>query len=198
MTGFFELIEQAKSGDMEKQYELGNAYFFEYLGMKRDVNLAEYWYNKAAEQGHSGALCQLGYMNDGGGLGYKYEEAANLYTRSAKKGEVTAMWNLGKLFGEGHGVPRMPDIAEQWFIEAATKGDAHDKYTMGFKYQYAMFGLPKDPTKMLYWYNEAAKLDDVDALRTLAQMNATGKFVEENLAMAAELSERADVIEGII
>lgn len=193
------ILQQAVSGDAEAQFSLGNIYFFEYMARSYHLvvnrKIAARWYEKAASRGHPGAQCQLGYMYSGNGLGYDYDKATDLFAKAALQGDVTSMWNLGKHFGNGHGVPKRPDLAEAWFLEAATRGYSEDKYSMGFKYQYGMFGLPKDVERMLYWYVEAARLKNANALRALATLYANGKILEEDLEMAVDLTDLADYLD---
>ena len=61
----FELYQSylkfAKDGDMEAQFNLGNAYLFG-KGVDKNFVEAAKWYTKAAEQGHVKAQYNLGWM----------------------------------------------------------------------------------------------------------------------------------------
>ena len=54
-----ELEEQAKGGDADAQYQIGDCYFFG-LGVKRDTVEGVSWYRKAAEAGQMKAQFNLG------------------------------------------------------------------------------------------------------------------------------------------
>ena len=54
-----ELKERAKAGDAQAQCALGSFY---YKGGGNPSSKAVKWFRKAAEQGHSGAINQLNYL----------------------------------------------------------------------------------------------------------------------------------------
>lgn len=53
-----ELLEPASAGDAQAQYELGNTHCC--MGAGFDTQTATHWYCRAARQGHSGAMFELG------------------------------------------------------------------------------------------------------------------------------------------
>lgn len=60
---FEQMEEQATKGDAENQYQLGSTYF---LGNPtQDLKQAEYWWKKAADQGHSTAAVGLAFLYSG-------------------------------------------------------------------------------------------------------------------------------------
>ena len=90
------------------------------------------WYRKAADQGHAGAQCGLGYMCEKGQeVPQSHKEAAVWYRKAAGQGEPTAQYNLGLMYSEGRGVPKNIAKALSRFRKAAAQGlsDAAERLT---------------------------------------------------------------------
>jgi len=75
---------------------------------------------KAAGQGHVYAMFALGDIHDGR---KEYEQAVAWYTKGAEAGLPQAMFDLGTLLDQGHGVA-VPDYpaAAGWYRRAADAG----------------------------------------------------------------------------
>lgn len=195
-----ELIEKAESGDAEAQYELGNAFTFDYLaksyGVELDHRIAAEWYKRAADQGHNGAQCQLACLYLETIDEDKWREASDLLAKAANKGCVAAMANLGRLFGSGKGVPYSPALAEEWLTRAARKGDGEEKFFLGFLYYYGGLGLQQDYVKAAFWFEKAAKYDHGNALRALVGMYDRGIGVPRNIVKADQFRDRLEQLEA--
>lgn len=62
------IIEKAKTGNANAQKTLGSYYYLGSNGVEQSYSKAAYWYERAAEQGHSNAQYNIGvcyYNGDG-------------------------------------------------------------------------------------------------------------------------------------
>src|SRR5258708_32003376 len=70
------LLESARKGDAEAQFELAKNYETGRIGLPKDLSEAEHWYRAAAVQGDPYAQASLGIMyNFGKGVGKDYVQA---------------------------------------------------------------------------------------------------------------------------
>jgi TPR repeat protein len=92
-------------------------------GVKQDFVEAARWYRKAADQGHAGAQCNLGFaFYQGQGVKQDFVEAARLYRKAADQGFANAQNNLGVAYGNGQGAKLDFGEALRWFRKAAAQG----------------------------------------------------------------------------
>ncbi len=78
------LLDRARNGDAEAQFELGKDYETGRIGLPKDFSQAQFWYHKAADQGDPYAEASLGILfNFGKGVQRDYTEAYMWYERAA-------------------------------------------------------------------------------------------------------------------
>ncbi len=78
------LLERARNGDADAQFELGKNYETGRIGLPKDFSQAQYWYRKAADQGDPYAEASLGILfNFGKGVQRDYVQAYMWYDRAA-------------------------------------------------------------------------------------------------------------------
>ena len=85
------------------------------------------------------------------------------------KGSADAMYNLGNLYDDGHGVPQDSAKAREWYEKAADKGSAEAMFTLGLHYDYGQ-GVAQDSGKAREWYEKAAEKGDASAKARLQQL----------------------------
>lgn len=110
---FLHLYEQAKRGDPESLFLMGEIYRCK--NTREDRFIAEDFYRKAARRGHAGAYAAVGDIlyAQGGKI-----PAADLWFTAAAKGCPEAMLSLGRLLAsEGE-----TDAAERYISKAAAAG----------------------------------------------------------------------------
>ena len=135
-------------GDLESAYELGVIYD----RYEKKSEEAEKWWEIASENGHAGAMFNLGVIYDETN---KKGKAIEWYKKSGELGNVKAQYNLGNLFininkyGE----------AEEWLKKAANQNDKNAQYNLGILYEEKL----KDIKKARFWYSEAVKSGDNEA-----------------------------------
>jgi TPR repeat protein len=118
------LQQAAAAGNAYDQLNLGAAYD-NGIGVKRDIDKALQWYQKAAEQGVAEAQFNLAHL-------LVTEEisavaAAEWMEKAAQQGLTDAEYLLGVIYVEGIGVEMDPARARQWLKKAAAKGHAEAK-----------------------------------------------------------------------
>ena len=83
--------------DVVAQYKLGVKH--RRKGTTSDDKLAVEYFRRAAEQGHSNALLDLGWMySQGKGVEQDYVEAYKWYRKAADQGNVVAQTNIGNMY----------------------------------------------------------------------------------------------------
>ncbi len=99
-------------------------------GVPQDYARAVEWYRKAAEQGHTIAQSNLGFMYAIGlGVLQDYAEAVKWFRKAAEQGHAKAQYNLGWMYDKGKGVLQDYVQAHRWYNLAASKappGELHD------------------------------------------------------------------------
>ena len=89
LTLLFPLIVMAQGAEHspgDDEFEKGEKYFHGYYGTKVDYPKALKWYRKAAEKGHTVALCQLGVMyENGNGVAKDLNEAEKWYMKALEQ-----------------------------------------------------------------------------------------------------------------
>lgn len=108
----------AEQGDSDAQSNLGWCYL-NGVGVSKDHDQAVFWFEKSAEQDNPLGQYNLAVMEE---IRSNYENAANLYFKSATQGFVDAQYNLGLLFREGRGVEANDEQAVFWLKKAAAQG----------------------------------------------------------------------------
>jgi TPR repeat protein len=82
------------------------------------------WYEKAANQGHSGSQHNLGLCySQGTGVAQDYGKAVHWYQKAAKGGLSASQYNLALCYKNGRGTKVDRSEAHAWFRMAADQGD---------------------------------------------------------------------------
>jgi TPR repeat protein len=120
-----DALKAAEAGDAEAQYALG-ARHESGDGVARDPVQAFAWYEKAAAQGHAGAMFAIAEMFIGGAGGTESDPsmASFWYMKAAEKGHRSAQARLGLMYGLGLAVAADAARAFYWLTLAARQGDA--------------------------------------------------------------------------
>jgi TPR repeat protein len=132
----FQLLTPlANQSNSQAQFRIGMMHYLG-QGVPEDEKLAMFWLKKAAAQGHTGAMFELGnaYL-----LGREApllvpdpdREAAVWYFQAASGGNADAQYHLGLLFLAGKGVVESRKEAANWFRKAALQGHAEAKRALG-------------------------------------------------------------------
>ena len=111
-------LEAAKNGDVQTQYELGQAYW-----KRGEYRQALPLIELAAGAGHPDAEFLLGtaYLSGRGTL-QNYRAALEHFKIAAQLGHLEAQYQLGLLYREGLAAPRDKESAYLWLNIAAARG----------------------------------------------------------------------------
>ena len=134
------LKKGAEGGEMFGQYWLANAYIMN-GETDRDISNAMLWFEKAAQQGCSKSMRELGRIYEAGGsdLDHNYvQKATTWYEKSANAGDYDAQYKIGEFYYNGNGVVKNHKEARKWF-EKASQGNMNPIHFKG----YAEFWLGK-------------------------------------------------------
>ena len=151
-----QLRHQAKFGDAESQFILGN-YYEHGTGVKQDYIEAEKLYRKAAKQGHAGAMRALGVMYE---FGYGVERATAYaviwYQQAANLGDAYAQIKLGVMLWDGIGINKDEAAAVSWFLKAANQGSISAMDWLVTAYNMGI-GVKKDDKVAAYWFLKSSQ-----------------------------------------
>jgi len=127
-TGVEDLRKSANLGYAPAQFYLAKLYENGDAGLKKDLDQARRWTERAAEGGDRKAMHNLAlYYFEGTGGGKNTTIAAQWFHRAADLGLVDSQYNLGRLYEEGFGVSQNPAEAYKWYLIAAKGGDAESR-----------------------------------------------------------------------
>lgn len=208
-----QLTAKANAGDAAAQYQLGTMYNIG-KGVDRNPDQAFAWFQKAARQGHMGAMYELAvaYYNGetlGGttrqdvGLAWAWFTLASEHGELAAEREATrvkselgaalavnAQYKLGLLLVRGEDIPRDVSRGVRVLEEAAMGGSADAMVELGAIYEKGT-GVPADGAKAVHWFEQASMHSGNTAIQLhIAQIYLDGKLVPRNPDAAADVCKR--------
>jgi len=156
---------RAQQGDAEAQYQVGLSYL-EY----RDYPNALQWFEQAAAQKHSGALCAVGDLYFyGNGIKANRTTAFDYYKQAADLGYDDGLYNLGLCHYSGYGTKQDYPMALECFGVANGQGHVDACYMLG-----VCFFDEKEFKKAIDLFREAAENDHWEACYRLGEIYETG------------------------
>lgn len=196
------LRTSAEQGYDTAQYELGMTYLKGDLGsFNRSEGIR--WLRKAAEQSYPDAINYLkkhGNFADPAERSFysagelfnagNWEQAVELYRKSAEEGFLPAQYHLGYCYANGIGVKRDLAAAIKWWRKSAEKGFSFSQLALGSLY-FNGKGVDKDYAEALKWYRLAAAQDDDIALHQIGICYAKGLGVEKDYDKALKCFREA-------
>lgn len=189
-TKIEQLLEKAKKGDAQAQFNLGWAYR-QGNGVPQNDTEAANWYRKAAEQGHSNAQFNLGCCYDlGDGVPQDYTEAVKWYQKAADHNNMDAKYNLAVLYKDGNGVPKNHKKAFDLYQEVADTGDCWGQNALAHCYECAI-GTKKDLSTALDLYRKSAEQGFADAQYNLGLCYKYSRGVAQDWDEAARWYRKA-------
>ena len=112
-----------------------------------------------------------------------YEAALDEFFDLADEGHALSQFNLGVMYSQGIGVPKIDDMAVKWFTLAAKKGLAPAQSLLGSMYRGGK-SVPQNNKTAFKWYSLAAEQGDTDARYYLGVMYRRGKGVPKDYVHA--------------
>ena len=175
----YRVLENARTGDVQAQYDLAYWYYNGENGLPLNYKAARKWYKVAADAGNVGAMQELGIMlwhGQGGEPDKKY--AIELWRNSAEKGYLMSLNSLGRAYLDGEF--RDYDKALKCLRESADKGLIWSMNDLGNIYQQGVV-VEQDLKTAYDWYLKSAMAGDAAAQWAVARMNEIGEGVPVNL-----------------
>ncbi len=124
-----------KPTDATQQLKLGLKYLKGTIDTQQNYKLAQYWFNKSAQQGNAKAQFNLATMYFKGlGVDIDNKSALKWYKKSANQGEPNAQFNLGFMFLNGLSTEKNIDESIELFKKSAQSGVAKAQLTLGIIY----------------------------------------------------------------
>ena len=152
---------------------------------------AVYWYRKAAEQGHAGAQCNLGWCYaNGQGVNKSMYEAVKWFRKAAEQGNAEAQCNLGECYYFGKGVSEDNNRAFYWFTKAAAQNIAWAQYFLGQCYKNG-YGTTANIYTAFRYFKLSADRGITAAQCELGKCYAHGWGVDQNMKTARFYLEKA-------
>jgi hypothetical protein len=108
-----------------------------------------------------------------------YSTALQLWSGLASRGDPEAQTEVGRMYGQGLGVPKDEATALRWYRAAAEKGYARAEYAIGLYYATGR-AVEKNDSEAIKWYRKAAERGDPSAQNAVGIFYATGRAVEKN------------------
>lgn len=161
-TSVQSLIQKAQQGDPNAQYELGNKYFYG-KGVTKNLQKAEIWLKKAADNNYGPACHSLGnlYTDEM----HDYDQGLYYLRKGTSLGDGGCYYALFLTYKYGKGLPENENTAGNMLLKAAEhKYDCFDIVAVG--YSYGHNGLPKNINKAIYWGKKACDQDYAEYLKT--------------------------------
>lgn len=116
----------------------------------------------AAENGYSEAQWRLGYVYKQSWGGEHYQEAAELFRKSAEQGNVKSQTELGICYRDGQGVEQNYEKAIEWFNRAEKQGYSEAQNCLGLCYMKG-YGVEQDSEKAIEWFKKAVEQGNANA-----------------------------------
>jgi len=181
-AAFREWKVAADKGQAEAEYDLGLLYA-KGLGVKRDLQVAQQWYEAAALQGNAQAEYSLGQMY-AQGWGIPANDASALRWMEMARGSTGATpEDLGWLPIEGYGTATDFDKAAYWYRLAADQGHPEAQFDLARLYSDGK-GVPKDQTQAFKLVQMSAAQGYAPAAARLGWRYETGRGVEKDESQA--------------
>jgi TPR repeat protein len=138
---FEDAREGAKAGVPRYQNFVGYCYDMG-RGVRRNLKMARYWYEKASRNGRLDAIFNLAVMNDQRhGMKRNAARAARLYRQAAERGDIQSQNNLAGMLLDGDGVKKDTVNGLRWLRRAAQRGDTKAQYNLGRAYLHGSDGV---------------------------------------------------------
>ena len=215
------VISAAKKNDAISQFNLGNWYFEGTKCLMKDIRSAVNWLCEASDQKYKMATMALGQIGQSYGspsgkarelLGKRFgcklterqrkylaylkkdAEKAKSYQAKVKKGDVSAMYQLGRVYLSDDlrdlGFPLDYKKAAKLFTVASNKGHASAMGALGGMYNRGD-GVEQNDQLAAKWTLKSAQAGDSDSMYAMGHFYYDGQGVEQDLRKASQWFTKA-------
>ena len=181
--------QAAQEGDTRAQYDLARTYY-----QHSEYAKSFYWWEKAAENGLTGAWVCLA-VQCAYGMGVEKDGNRALdYIWKAVKGDpsdANALCHLGMFYEQGIGTDVSMEQALTCYRQAAEMGDSMAHFALGMCYFYGK-GVTENIETALEWIEKAAEMGYAEAQYFLGLQHFLGEQVDRDLYLSVKyLSQSA-------
>ncbi|CAL4868302.1 hypothetical protein MMA231_02583 [Asticcacaulis sp. MM231] len=188
---FETLSNKANAGDIQAQYDLGQAYLIGKYAQKKNEKSALEWIGKAADAGNAQAqLDMAGFYRLGRGVKPDSGQALTWYQKAADQGRTEASLFICKAYTEDATIHADWPKAFPYCKTAAAEGAANAQYALGMAYAEGRGTAPNN-TLALQNLKKAADQGHAAALTELGQLYQIGDLVPQNYTEALILFKKA-------
>jgi len=193
------LYYAAESGNVTAQFLLADEYLYGRetagysLGFQKNIPKAEYYYTKAAEQGHGDACNKLIELYIGGEyVNQNYAKAIDLCKKvpTNKVNGIMCCVLLGNWYFSGKVVKQDYKEAFQWYKMASDFGDGDGQAYLGCMYKNGQY-VKINYNEAFRLFTLSAKNDNIKGLAFLGYMYEQGLGVKKDLIRAVDLYKKA-------
>lgn len=180
----------ADKGNGDAQFYLGLMYHSG-IGVDKNPQEGNRWYEKAAENMQLDALRELGrkYV-EGHDIEKDVVYGAFMTLIAADGGHVPAMNDMGYYFSKGIGYDQNKMEALKYYQMAADRGDAIAMSNLA-KVYYNAEGVSQDLVKSAEYFEKASRLGDAQSQYNLGLLYEKGWGVEKDMTQAIKWWEKA-------
>lgn len=116
-------------------------------------------------------------------------------TRKAEQGDVTAQFNLGRIYYKGQGIKRNYPEALKWFKKAAQQAHGMSQYHLGLMYDKGHIGVPRNNVDAYIWYGFAAEQGVEDAINNIVIVESQMTTSEIAIAKKKSVQMRTEIMQ---
>ena len=181
------LLCHAEFGTVESQYQIGE-WFRTHTGHSSYNKESYVWYNRAARQGHHGAMLRLAnfYENSTSAM----DEAIHWYKRAARGMNKDAQLRLVELYLYGQKIDKDIKEAAMWCSYVEDIVTAKELCNIGYAYDIGDT-VPVNKAKAVEYYLKASKKGSATAQYNLGVCYENGTGVEKSKKLAVAWYEKA-------
>lgn len=113
----------------------------------------------------------------------EHSEAFKLWLSRAEQGDMSAQFNVGRMYDDGDGVEQDKRQALKWYQKSAEQNHPDAQYHLALMYSEGD-GIAQDFKQAYRWYSRAAVQGDPRAIYNLGTLFFNGEGVERDRARA--------------
>lgn len=180
------LIPLADAGDPKAQNDVGIMYETG-QGLNANFKIASKYYEMSANQGYSEGECNFGLVKK---AQKKYQEAVELFQKSANQGNMCGEHYLAVMYQHGKGIRRDYTKALEYYKKSADKGYSLAQSNLAVMYEKGK-GTKINLSEAIHYYELSANGGEYIAQYNLGMIYYMGKSTTQDLVKAKELFKKA-------
>ena len=156
-------LKAAEVGIVSAMLDCGCIYFEGRGGVEQNIDKSIEWFTKAADNGNSAAMNNIGYIFD---TLKKHDKAIFWYEKSAQLGDVVAMLNLSNTYRNSY---QDKILAQRWLRKAESLTDTASIRKVA-EYYFVEDVVSNHIDKAIRLYRKAIKMGDTEAYKELGDV----------------------------